>query len=190
MQELRVLIADDDRSWLYRLERVLSCECFYADNLADALRIIDEEARLDAGIFDRVLPATGERVEKLSFPVPHMNAGFVLAIAFHRRFPRSRTVVCSGAPVDTFDTERHFQRIIDDELCQFVSKSCSDPTEHVVAFLKGPPPSNRFSSPFLDGLLLEPNVFGLGVNLRSIIDRLVTFAKQRQQNKRIESDEE
>jgi len=188
MERLRVLIADDDRSWIYRLESILYCRSLYVDNLSDALRIIDEESRIDAGIFDRVLSGTGERINKLSFPVPHMNAGFVLSIAFHKKFPGSRTVVCSGAPPDSFHSEGQFQRIVDDELCRFISKYNSDWANEVISFLRERPPSSQFKDSFLDKLLLEPNIFGLGINLRSIIDGLVSFSRRRRQNKSMESD--
>ena len=61
----KILIADDDRSWIYQLENILYSKFFYANNLADALLIIEEEQNLDAGIFDRILPAKGEGMDKL-----------------------------------------------------------------------------------------------------------------------------
>jgi hypothetical protein len=126
MDEMRILVAEDDRSYIYRLEQVLGCHCLFEDNLNDALRRIETEEYLHAGIFDRYLPSSRGYSPKFDRGSMEPNAGFILADGFLKKFPYGRTVITSAAPLDMFEAEGQYLKIVDGIHCWFIRKGDTD----------------------------------------------------------------
>jgi hypothetical protein len=183
MCDKRLLIVDDDASWINCLPTFLYKEYRVETNLADGLKQIDGRRKWDAAIFDLCL-MEGE----LPFGKGCLSreAGYILTLAFQEKFPGKRVAICSGYSIDDNNL---IKKLIDGELCTFVQKqkymnrffgqlghgnvpAYSERADDIINFLlKGT--DKQFSRSWLDCLLLEPNFCGIGVNLRTLIDTLL-----------------
>ncbi|MCK4819196.1 hypothetical protein KA005_25715 [bacterium] len=178
---MRVLIADGDARFLRDLapwDHFSYHEI--VGNLADAMKLIDRRKKWDAAIFDRYLSDDGLPFERGK--LVH-NAGFLLAVAFHDKFPGMRSAIVTGAPgFRPADVPENIAKLEHPHLCQYLSKEnmfvdsfgkTSEGMWQMIRFLRGEwGEVYRYNQDLLDCLLLEPNFCGLGINLRNVIDRI------------------
>ena len=201
----KLLIVDDDASWIGALRvRDFFSQWTVATSLADGLRLIDKRRRWDAAIFDLVLADGSLTMANFDFGL-RCNAGIILAAAFRDKFPDKRVVIASGFGEPSFF---HLpDGLLTDGIGKYVSKASfirpvpkrlDRPWEtdrkalkcwqlyqratEVSRFLAGGPDVTP-SREVLDCFMLEPNIFGLGLNLREIIRRIresITHSKRKQ----------
>lgn len=171
----RILVADDDARWQAALSREASARFRFVRTLEEALPLIDRRRRWDGAVFDRYL------LEGTTpFPIGKLvsEAGFILAVAFKERFPDKPVCVCSGDP-DTDDLPAHLRHLLTSGSCMFVSKADSEAAAMPLRFILRGQRSDPRLSVVLDHLMLEPNFFGLGLNLRSVIDAIRSHSRRR-----------
>lgn len=182
MGDKRLLIVDDDASWLHCIPTYEFKDYAVATDLADGLKQIDGRKRWDAAIFDLnlmegELPYGSGRLSK--------EAGYILTLAFLSKFPGKRVAICSGYG-------RHGKERIDElfepDICRFFHKQkymnrhagrygfqnvqvWTGRADDIVNFLLGNS-VKRFSSEWLESLILQPNFCGIGVDLRKLFSAI------------------
>lgn len=184
MRDKRLLIVDDDASWLHCVPTYLFKDYTVETNLADGLKQIDGRKRWDAAIFDLCLMEGELPYGKGKL---RREAGYILTLAFQDKFPGKKVAICSGY----YDRNNRIEKLLDPAICRFFQKqkymnpnrnrgwttveemqkipTWTGKADDIANFLLREP-YKQFSSKWLDALLLEPNFCGIGVNLRKLID--------------------
>ena len=178
MRDKKLLIVDDDASWLHCVPTHLFKDYTVESNLADGLKQIDGRKRWDAAIFDLYLmegdlPYGKGRLSR--------EAGYILTLAFQDKFPGKRVAIVSGY---SRHEDHRVEEVLDPELCRIFQKQkymnphagrhgfenvklWTGSADDIANFLLGET-EKRFSGRWLDALLLEPNFCGIGVNLKKL----------------------
>jgi len=183
MRDKKLLIVDDDASWLQCVPTYLFKNHKIVTNLRAGLKEIDGRKRWDAAIFDLYLmegklPYGKGRLSK--------EAGYILALAFLNTFPGKRVAICSGY---SHQEDQRIQKLFDPEICRFFQKQkymnrhagrigfenvklWTGNADDIANFLLGES-TKRFSSAWLDSLMLEPNFCGIGIDLKKLLDTIL-----------------
>ena len=161
----RILVAEDDARWIGELS-ALQGEFKIVRDLATALAMIDRRRRWSGAIFDRYL-LEGDR--SFSIKALRQEAGFVLATEFLRKFPNGKVCVVSGDP-DLSTAPPIFSRLVASDSFKYVYKGRSGSAKIAHRFVVHGVTRKVGLDGILDSLVLEPNIFGLGINLRQLIE--------------------
>lgn len=116
MGEKKLLIVDDDASWLHCVPTYLFKTHRVETNLCDGLKQIDGRKGWDAAIFDLYL-MEGE----LPYGKGRMSreAGYILTLAFQDKFPGKRVAICSGY---SHREDQRIEKLLDPAICRFFQK--------------------------------------------------------------------
>lgn len=169
----RILVADDDARWEAELSNKPSIEFTFTNNLSNAIAFIDRRRRWDGAIFDRYL-LEGD----IPFPLGKLinDAGFILAIAFLKKFPNKRICICSGDP-DMDNLPDHLLTLLRSKNCRYIFKGRTNSAKLAVNFVLGQALEDSRTVKIFNYLLLQPNLFGFGLNLRAIIDEIASYVR-------------
>jgi len=177
----KLLVVDDDASWIQRLEMGVIARQHAISDMQIAMRHIRTAKHYDAAIIDLIMIS---RRKKGGAKI-RMDAGCEMAVAFLCRFPSSRIAICSGADQLMPDLRKRNEDIPN---VRFFSKTSTNIMTEISAFVCSDLKPQKASDDILrrlwkrlktnedvqrvwDSLKLEPEVFGVGLDLKELIDK-------------------
>ena len=179
MKHERILVAEDDARWSSELTRQTSVELIVVETLSKAMAMLDGRRRWTGAIFDRYLiggnPSFSDRLAN--------DAGFILAVAFLQKFPDRRVCVCTGDP-DMMAVPAAFIPLVSSDNCTYLYKGRAQAAARALRFVIEGKRTKFTVDNLLDHLVLQPNMFGLGLNLRTIISSIIDGCRSRSSKKR------
>jgi hypothetical protein len=170
----KILVVEDDARWTTGLLG-RAYEFFFARDLASGLDLIDCNHGWEGAIFDRFLLEGDVPVSAASV---RQDAGFILAAEFLRCFPNRKVCIVSGDP-DIGTVQEGLRRLLELNNCKFIFKGRPRSQELVLRFLNSGSIDTLLLDSVLDHLVLEPNVFGLGINLNELIKTIRDYVQKR-----------
>jgi hypothetical protein len=174
----KFLVVEDDARWTTGLLG-RPYKFVFARDLASGLALIDERHNWGGAIFDRFLLEGDVPISAASI---RQDAGFILAAEFLRCFPCRKVCIVSGDP-DIGTVQEGLRGLVELSNCKFIFKGRPRSQELVLSFLNSGSVDASLLDSVLDHLVLEPNVFGLGINLSEFIRSIRDYAlKRRAQN--------
>jgi len=175
-QRVRYLVVDDDAGALVyllrQIERECGTECQIVGSLTEGLREIYGASDWAGAVFDLFLPSDELRgVFGNSAQIEALTAetgGLLLASAFQDRFPGRPMIVWSmwgpePGPLQPF---------VDAGVCRFFDKHKlpNSDTKELGTFLVQSPKPNSVLQIAWDSMLAQPNIGGLGIDLKKTLE--------------------
>lgn len=171
-----ILVVDDDAfamvAFFSKIRSALGAEYRIATCINEGLEQIHCGTQWTAAVFDLLLPVSGlprtiVSREELDASVDKLG-GILLASVFQHRFPGRPMAVWSMAqpPVE-------LAPFVERGVCRFFAKMfLSKEINDLVQFVGQEPESPRVASDIWDSVLLQPNLAGLGIDLKVFLERL------------------
>lgn len=175
MNNQRILVADDDARWKAELEASAKGSLVFVDNLSDAMAMIDRRRRWTGAILDRYLLAGDVPFSRESLV---SEAGFLIGLAFAKKFPEARVCICSG-DVDVTNIPKHLEHLLQSPNIHYLYKGSPDAGARAVSYVEDGRRSSGIAAEIYDCLLLELNFNGLGFSIKEVIELIRRHAHRR-----------